>query len=99
MNNEVATKVRNIGIDYIFNNVIDINSLIRKDSGKFIFKVNDGTNDYYCEIDFVCKKEDYTPDYDIRKYAEKVQNQELKKKEKEENKKKKVQKKNNDIEE
>jgi len=98
MNNELATKVRNIGIDYIFNNIIDINTLIRKDSGKFIFKVNDDNNEYYCEIDFVCKKEDYTPDYDIRKYAEKVKNQENKKKEKEENKKKKAQKKNDNEE-
>lgn len=88
MNNELATKVRNIGIDYIFNNIIDVNSLIRKDSGKFIFQVNDGDNQYYCEVDFICKKEDYTPEYDIRKYSEKVVKQEENKKKKEENKKK-----------
>lgn len=99
MNNEIATKVRNIGIDYIFNNIIDVNSLIKKDNGKFIFPVNDGDNNYYCEVDFICKKEDYTPDYDIKKYAEKVHNQEIKKKEKEEKKKKTVKKKKEENEE
>lgn len=98
MNNELATKVRNIGIDYIFNNIIDINSLIRKDSGKFIFPVNDDEKQYYCEVDFICKKEDYSPEYDIRKYNEKIEKQEENKKKKEENKKKAKNKKNDDVE-
>lgn len=100
MNNELASKVRNIGIDYILHNIIDEKELIKKDSGKFIFQVNDNENNkYYCEVDFICKKEDYTPDYDITKYEKKLKEREIKQKEKEENKKKaKDKKKNNDVE-
>ena len=39
MNNELAAKVRSIGIDYIFHNIIDENELNKKDSGKYIDEV------------------------------------------------------------
>ena len=35
-------------------------------------------------MDFVAKKEDYTPDYDVKKYAEKVANAEKREQEKRE---------------
>jgi hypothetical protein len=72
MNNKVASMVRDFGMSRVFDG-IDFSELIQIDSGKFVFPVDvDGTV-YFCEVDFVAKKEDYSPERDIRLYAEKVE--------------------------
>ena len=83
MNNKVASMVRVFGMSRVFDGM-DFSEMIQIDSGKFVFPVDvDGTV-YFCEVDFVAKKEDYTPDYDVRKYAEKVANAEKREQEKRE---------------
>ena len=47
---------------------------------------------YFCEVDFVAKQEDYSPDYDVSKYAEKVARMEKAQKELTERKAKKAKK-------
>ena len=81
MNNKTANMVRDYGMARVFDG-IDFSELIQIDSGKFIFPVNTDEGDFFCEVDFIAKKEDYTPDYDIRKYAEKVANAALREQEK-----------------
>ena len=89
MNNKTAMEVRENGIDRIFSGV-DFSELIRIDTGKFIFPVDIEDKTYFCEIDFIAKKEDYTPDYDLKKYAEKVDRMEKAEKELKERKAKKT---------
>ena len=72
MNNKVASMVRDFGMSRIFDGV-DFSELIQIDSGKFVFPVDVEGTVYFCEVDFVAKKEDYSPDRDIRLYAEKVE--------------------------
>ena len=81
MNNKTAQMIRDYGIDRVFDGV-DFSELIKIDSGKFVFPVNTDDGDFWCEVDFVAKKEDYTPDYDVKKYAEKLANAEAREKEK-----------------
>jgi len=88
MNNKTATMIRDFGIARIFDGV-DFSELIKIDSGKFIFPINTDEGDFFCEVDFIAKKEDYTPDYDVKKYAEKLANAEQREKEKEQKKKEK----------
>ena len=81
MNNKTASMIRDFGMARVFDGM-DFSEMIRIDSGKFVFPLDvDGTV-YYCEVDFVAKKEDYTPDYDVKKYAEKLHNAEEREKEK-----------------
>ena len=72
MNNKVASMVRDFGMSRVFDG-IDFSELIQIDSGKFVFPVDVEGTVYFCEVDFVAKKEDYSPDRDIRLYAEKVE--------------------------
>ena len=81
MNNKLATEIRDYGMNRVFD-VMDFSELIRIDSGKFVFPVDVEGTVYFCEVDFVAKKEDYTPDYDTKKYAEKLHNAEIREKEK-----------------
>ena len=92
MNNKTAQTIRENGMNYIFNNVINSNELIRIDTGKFIFPVVIDEVKYFCEIDFIAKKEDYTIDYDVKKYAEKIDRMEKAQKELNERKQKKAEK-------
>jgi len=88
MNNKTATMIRDFGIARIFDGV-DFSELIKIDSGKFVFPINTDEGDFFCEVDFIAKKEDYTPDYDVKKYAEKLANAAQREKEKEQKKKEK----------
>lgn len=88
MNNKTATMIRDFGIARIFDGV-DFSELIKIDSGKFVFPINTDEGDFFCEVDFIAKKEDYTPDYDVKKYAEKLANAKQREKEKEQKKKEK----------
>ena len=93
MNNKTASNIRENGMNYIFNNVINSNELIRIDSGKFVFPVIMENGDkFYCEIDFIAKKEDYSPDYDISKYNDKIERMKKAEKELTERKQKKAEK-------
>ncbi len=71
MNNKTASMIRDFGMSRVFDGV-DFSELVQIDSGKFVFPVNTDEGDFWCEVDFVAKKEDYTPDRDVRLYAEKV---------------------------
>ena len=71
MNNKTASMIRDFGIARVFDG-IEFSELIQIDSGKFVFPINTDEGDFFCEVNFVAKKEDYTPDYDVKKYAEKV---------------------------
>ena len=71
MNNKTASMIRDFGMARVFDGV-EFSELVKIDSGKFVFPVNTDEGDFWCEVDFVAKKEDYTPDYDVRKYAEKL---------------------------
>ena len=81
MNNKTASMIRDFGMARVFDGM-DFSEMIQIDSGKFVFPVNTDNGDFWCEVDFVAKKEDYTPDYDVKKYAEKVHNAETREKEK-----------------
>ena len=70
MNNKLATEIRDYGMNRVFDG-IDFSEMIRIDSGKFVFPVDVEGTVYFCEVDFVAKKEDYTPERDIRLYQEK----------------------------
>ena len=72
MNNKVASMVRDYGMSRVFDGM-DFSEMVQIDSGKFVFPVEVDENMFWCEVDFVAKKEDYTPDRDIRLYAEKVE--------------------------
>ena len=72
MNNKTASMIRDYGMSRVFDGV-DFSELIQIDSGKFVFPVDVDGVVYFCEVDFVAKKEDYTPDRDVRLYAEKVE--------------------------
>ena len=82
MNNKTASMIRDYGMDRVFSGM-DFSELIRIDSGKFVFPLDVEGTVYYCEVDFVAKKEDYTPDYDVKKYAEKLKKADDREKEKE----------------
>ena len=71
MNNKIASMIRNFGMSRIFDG-IDVSELIQIDSGKFVFPINTENGDFWCEVDFIAKKEDYTPDRDVRLYNEKL---------------------------
>ena len=93
MNNKTAAMIRENGMNCIFNNVINSNELIRIDSGKFVFPVFMENGDkFYCEVDFIAKKEDYSPDYDVSKYNDKIARMEKAEKELKERKQKKAEK-------
>lgn len=71
MNNKVASMVRDYAMSRVFDGM-DFSEMIQIDSGKFVFPIDVEGVVYYAEVDFVAKKEDYTPDRDVRLYAEKV---------------------------
>lgn len=72
MNNKTAETIRNTVINMVFT-PDTIENLIQIDTGKFIFPVSDENGKTaYCEIDFIAKKDDYTPDYDLNKFSEKI---------------------------
>lgn len=72
MNNKTASMIRDFGMARVFDGM-DFSEMIKIDSGKFVFPINTDEGDFWCEVDFVAKKEDYTPDRDVRLYAEKVE--------------------------
>ena len=72
MNNKTASMVRDYGMSRVFDGM-DFSEMIQIDSGKFVFPINTEEGDFWCEVDFVAKKEDYSPDRDVRLYAEKVE--------------------------
>ena len=82
MNNKTASMIRDFGMARVFDGM-DFSELVKIDSGKFVFPVNTDDGDFWCEVDFVAKKEDYTPDYDVKKYAEKLKKADDREKEKE----------------
>ena len=72
MNNKTAETIRNTVINMVFTPET-LENLIQIDTGKFVIPVSDEKGIIaYCEIDFIAKKEGYTPDYDLNKFAEKV---------------------------
>ena len=71
MNNKTATMIRDFGMARVFDG-IDFSELIQIDSGKFVLPINTEEGDFFCEVDFVAKKEDYSPERDVRLYAEKL---------------------------
>ena len=71
MNNKTASLIRDFGMARVFEG-IELSEMIQIDSGKFVFPLDIEGVVYFCEVDFVAKKEDYTPDYDVAKYAEKI---------------------------
>ena len=81
MNNKTASMIRDFGMARVFDGM-DFSELVKIDSGKFVFPVDTNDGMFWCEVDFVAKKEDYTPDYDVKKYAEKLHNAEEREKEK-----------------
>lgn len=81
MNNKTASMIRDFGMARVFDGM-DFSELVKIDSGKFVFPVNTDDGDFWCEVDFVAKKEDYTPDYDVKKYAEKLKKADDREKEK-----------------
>ena len=81
MNNKTASLIRDFGMSRVFDGM-DFSEMIRIDSGKFVFPVDIEGTVYFCEVDFVAKKEDYTPDYDVKKYTEKLQKAEEREKDK-----------------
>lgn len=85
MNNKLASTIRDFGVSRVFDG-IEFSELIQIDSGKFVLPIDIEDTTYFCEVDFIAKKEDYTPDYDIRKYAEKVSKAVEREKEKEQKK-------------
>lgn len=93
MNNKTASMIRDFGMGRVFDGM-EFSELIQIDSGKFVFPVDVEGEVYFCEVDFVAKKEDYTPDYDVKKYAEKVHNAEIRDKEKAQKRAEKEAKKN-----
>ena len=72
MNNKTASLIRDFGMNRVFDGM-DFSELIQIDSGKFVFPVEVEENLFWCEVDFVAKKEDYSPERDVRLYAEKVE--------------------------
>lgn len=92
MNNKTAENIRNTVINQVFTPDI-LNELIQIDTGKFVIPVSDENGIIaYCEIDFIAKKEGYTPNYDVNKFAEKVVRMEKANKELKERKQKKAKK-------
>lgn len=88
MNNKTASMIRDYGMNRVFDGM-DFSEMIKIDSGKFVFPLDvDGTV-YYCEVDFVAKKEDYTPERDVRLYEEKCAKALEREKEKQEKRSKK----------
>lgn len=81
MNNKTASMIRDFGMARVFDGM-DFSELVKINSGKFVFPVDTDDGMFWCEVDFVAKKEDYTPDYDVKKYAEKLHNAEEREKEK-----------------
>lgn len=81
MNNKTASMIRDYGMNRVFDGM-DFSEMIKIDSGKFVFPIDVKGTVYFCEVDFVAKKEDYTPDYDVKKYAEKLHNAEIREEEK-----------------
>ena len=70
MNNKLASEIRDFGMNRVFDGM-DFSEMIQIDSGKFVFPLDIDGNVFYCEVGFVAKKEDYTPDRDVRLYQEK----------------------------
>ena len=70
MNNKTASMIRDFGMNRVFDGM-DFSEMIQIDSGKFVFPLDIDGNVFYCEVDFIAKKEDYTPDRDVRLYQEK----------------------------
>ena len=92
MNNKIAESIRNTVINQVFTPDI-LNELIQIDTGKFVIPVSDEKGIVsYCEIDFIAKKEGYTPDYDVNKFAEKIARMEKAQKDLTERKQKKAKK-------
>ena len=94
MNNKLATMIRDYGVSRVFEG-IDFSELIQIDSSKYVFPIDVENETYFCEVDFIAKKEDYSPDYDVGKYAEKVEKAKIRETEKalkKENAKKKKEK-------
>ena len=81
MNNKTASMIRDYGMSRVFDGM-EFSELVKIDSGKFVFPVDTDEGMFWCEVDFVAKKEDYTPDYDVKKYAEKLANAEAREKDK-----------------
>lgn len=76
MNNKTASMIRDFGMARVFDGM-DFSEMIKIDSGKFVFPINTEEGDFWCEVDFVAKKEDYTPERDVRLYAEKIEKAEI----------------------
>lgn len=81
MNNKTASMIRDYAMSRVFDGM-DFSEMIQIDSGKFVFPVDVEGTVYFAEVDFVAKKEDYTPERDVRLYTEKVQKAEEREKEK-----------------
>ena len=82
MNNKLANMIRDYGVSRVFDG-IDFSELIQIDTSKYVFPIDIEEETYFCEINFIAKKEDYSPDYDVKKFAEKVKKAEIREKEKE----------------
>lgn len=88
MNNKTASMIRDYGMNRVFDGM-DFSEMIKIDSGKFVFPVDVEGTVYFCEVDFVAKKEDYTPERDVRLYEEKCSKALEREKEKQEKRSKK----------
>lgn len=81
MNNKTASMIRDFGMARVFDGM-DFSELVKIDSGKFVFPIDTDDGMFWCEVDFVAKKEDYTPDYDIERYAKKLHDAEVRERDK-----------------
>jgi hypothetical protein len=68
MNNNMATTIRNNGVATVFPNGVP-SDFIQVDSGKWVFRVGENQ---WVGMSFTAKVEDYAPDYEVARYAEKV---------------------------
>ena len=68
MNNNMATTIRNNGVSTVFPNGVP-SDFVQVDSGKWVFRVGENQ---WVGVAFTAKVEDYAPDYEAARYAEKV---------------------------
>ena len=73
MNNKTAFVIRDYAFQRVING-IDESELIQIDTNKYVIPIDIEDVTYFCEVDFIAKKEGYIPDNDIEKYKTKVEN-------------------------
>ncbi len=72
MNNKTASMIRDFGMARVFDGM-DFSELVKIDSGKFVFPINTDEGDFWCEVDFVAKKDDFDAENAEHLYQVKLQ--------------------------